>query len=112
MSPQTALIIGTAMGLSGTIVNTIAQFVTTKRAKQSEERKHFRALVIGSAIETWKHQSRRSVGAVNLEAHIIRMMKFSELFIDQKSDFDEATIDQKLSEMNAATRMFIACSEK
>lgn len=109
------VIIASSIVLVGSIINAVVLLKTNKRAKESEERRHYRELIIRSAIETWKQVNERTAKAdtVNpypLEAHIIRMVKFSELFIDQK--FDASTLDQKLSEMNIATGMFIAHSEK
>jgi ABC-type lipopolysaccharide export system ATPase subunit len=115
MSPELiGALIGSSVALIGSVVNAIVLMKTNKRAKESEERRHYRELIIKSAIETWKHTNesaaRSGARTHRLEAHFIRMMKFSELFIDQP--FDEATIDKKLSEMNRATEMFALHADK
>src|ERR1044072_4826536 len=85
--------------------------------KRSEERKHRQQLVITAAIESWKHfnemivaRDPRALSLLPIDDHIIHMMKFAELVLDQK--VDASNIEQKLQELNQLTKKILTCREK
>jgi hypothetical protein len=75
--------------------------------KRSEERKHYKELVINAAIENWKQacefaKASSSPELINpLDDFIIHMIKFSELIVDEK--LDASNIEKKLAEINELT---------
>lgn len=113
MTSEMILLIGT---LGSGIIAASAALLGNWMNKRSEERKHYRQLIINAAVENWKHvaQSLLDHGVrgsfLPLDDYILHMMKFTELMIDQK--LDESNLEQKLNEIRAFTDRVVAYRRK
>lgn len=115
ISPTTLVIvsalIGAGFSLLGVIVNSLFNLRTTRLAKESEERRHQREIVINAAIENWKQQMeqykihQQPMNIVPLDVYIVHMLKFSELFLN--GDVTPANIREKSKEVEDLTLMLI-----
>ena len=102
LSPELIAVIGT---LGGAIVGAISASVAAIVNKHSEERKHFRALVVNAALENWKHISSVSQSRVlfPLEHYIVHTTKMCELALDNK--LTPKNTKQKLDEIDAVMKI-------
>jgi|SRR5215216_58168 len=102
--------------LSSATIGAAAALLGNWISKRSEERKHFRQLIITAAVESWKQScenlklTRGGITIYPVDDHIIHMMKFAELILDQ--EVNESNIEQKLKELNAITSKTVAYREK
>ena len=112
ISPTTLAIIlaltASVGSLAGVIVAGVFNHLNTRLAKQSEERRHRRELIIQAAIASWKQQMdayaihQLSFTHIPLEIYILRMIKFSEAFLEDE-EFDVSMMGEKIREMRALT---------
>jgi hypothetical protein len=97
-----------ATSLAGVVIAGIFAHLNTRETKRSEERRHQRELIIRAATESWKQQMeayaihQQPIVHVPLEVYIIRMVKFSEAFLED--DFDRSTMAEKMKEIRSTTR--------
>lgn len=112
MTSEMILLIGT---LGSGLIGASAALLGNWLNKRSEERKHYRQLVI-NALENRKHVSQSLMAHnvrgsyVPLDDYILHMIKFTELMIDQKTD--ESNVDQKLKDLRAFTDKVLAYRRK
>jgi hypothetical protein len=100
MRPEIVAVIGTIAGVS---IGALSTLIITLINKRSEERKHYRELVVNAAIEHWKHStelaSRLGRKIYPLEVFIFQMIKFYEMILDKKIDTME--ISERFAEYDA-----------
>ena len=100
MDAITAGLVGAVVG--GIITGTPA-VLTFWIGKKSEERRQLRALAVNAAIENWKiigERQKHSDGELApLDTFIIHMVKFSELFLNEKMTV--ASVPRKFREIYA-----------
>ncbi len=99
MSPEAiGIVIGSSIaflgGIVNVIVNAIVQVKNTRRAKEAEERKHYRELMFNAALEHWKHDYTDPNRRPPLEQYISRMYAFYAAFVDE--NFDPAKVKDKV----------------
>lgn len=86
------LVIGTLVGV---LLGGVLGLLNTLIAKRSEERKHYRELVVTTGLEHWKQTAdlRAKMGGVlwPLEAHIFVMGKFFDAML--KEDIEGTQIE-------------------
>lgn len=98
LSPAELAVLGTIGGtIAGGIFTAIAAFI----AKRSEERKHFRELIVKTAFENWKHVSQISAVPFMppLTDYIVHMVLMCDLVLNKK--IDSKNIQSKLDEIKA-----------
>jgi gas vesicle protein len=108
-------VIGT---LAGAFIGSLSALLITWITKRSEERKHFRELVIKTALEHYKEQVEVSkiqrqthpVQILPLDIYIIHMLKFSELALIKK--IDTSNVEKILAEAEEITNIAIKYKEK
>jgi len=89
MERDLLLVVGT---LGGALIGSFSTIIITLITKNSEERKHFRGLVINTAFESWKSRvemakiqsSHHNVQILPLDNYIVHMLKISELVFSKK----------------------------
>jgi len=89
-------IIGT---LGGAIVGGVFTVIIAVINKRSEERKHYRELIVNASIENWKHLSEISKAKYiqPMSDFIFHMVKVCDLALDKKTNINN--IQQKLDEI-------------
>ncbi len=110
MDSEILLIIGT---LGGAIIGSLSTIFITFITKKSEERKHFKGLVVNTAFESWKSnlelskiQSKsRDVKILPLDTYIVHMLKVSELVFANK--INKNNIEKILSEADEITKIAV-----
>ncbi len=111
ISPTALALIVALSTLTGVIITSIFNLLTTRITNKSDERKHQRELIMNAAITNWKQACEYSKETkdpnivVPLDDYIIHMVKLSELVMDEK--LDASNIEQKLSEVNDFTNKLI-----
>src|SRR6266571_366151 len=89
--PAFLVMLGTLLGV---VITGLLSLANTRIAKRSEERKHYRALVIKSGLEHWKEQAEHVFKMQEgllwpLDAHLLYLAKFFEIMLDRKLDESE-----------------------
>lgn len=87
ISPQMLAFIGALSVLAGAIVASLTSLFTTLITKRSEERRHYRELVINAAIENWKQVIALTPPEQTIEPlddYIIHMMKLYDEVLAKK----------------------------
>lgn len=111
MSPEVVTLIGT---IAGVLVGSISTMIITLINKRSEERRHYRELVVNAAIEHWKQTvelvSKRGGRIYFLEVFMFQMMKFSEMMLDKK--ISEAEIIEKFTEYDSFMDRLVEYKER
>lgn len=113
ISPELAALIGTIIGA---LIGSTSTLLVTWITKRSEERKHFRELIMTSALEHWKQQIDIGLKSpfptrVNpLYTFIIHMLKFSELAWGK--DLSPENIGKILAEVDAVTEAAVKHAER
>jgi hypothetical protein len=106
MNPQTINIVSAFFGV---LLGMLVGFITSTLNRKSEERKHYRQLIINAAVENFKHLSRDPKPGdtyLPLDDHILHMMKFTEVMIDQR--VDGSNLERKLEEVGAFADRLVA----
>ena len=88
--------------LGGSLITGAALYLTTLANRKSDERKHMNTLMVNAAVENWKTTFKASFEQKDkyiapLDTHLLHMMKFCELFLNQKVDKD--TVQKKMDEL-------------
>jgi hypothetical protein len=115
--PALLVLIGT---LGAVVITGFLNLAITLIAKRSEERKHYRELVIKFGLEHWKQRAEhvfKMEGGVlwPIDAHMLQFIKFFDIMLDHKLDESElesayAEYDrvvqkiQNIVRLNTATR--------
>src|SRR5438132_1819915 len=91
------VVIGT---ISGALIGSLSAVVNSYFTSRSEERKHFREVIVKTALEEWKHISQISSSQVifPLANYIIYTAKICELALDEK--VTPKNIREKLAVIN------------
>ena len=103
MSAEWIALIGILGTLAGVLITSVFNFLSTRQAKDLEERKHRQELIIKAAIESYKlycenvRASGQPVTLLPLEDFILIMIKSSEIIADEKIDF--SNLEKKLAEI-------------
>lgn len=89
-------------GFGAAVITAVVTLVTVHLNRKSEERKHFRSLVMNVAIERWKKDIER-VGQKGgpvfpVDVHVIYMARFCEIFLD--GHFTKESIEEGLKEVH------------
>src|SRR3990167_2055914 len=97
LSPAELAVVGT---LSGAFVGGLFSAIIVFINKRSEERKHFREIVVKTALENWKHVSQISAATriPPLTDFVFHMMKMCELVVNKK--VNSKNIQAKLHEIS------------
>jgi hypothetical protein len=109
MNSEALILIGT---LGGALIGALSTLGVTWLNKRSEERKHYRELIINLAVENYKEagimaramlERRPDISQIQypLDDFIIRMVQLGELIIDKKLNPTE--IKDILAKMDALT---------
>lgn len=98
LSPAELAVFGT---LGGTLIGALSATAIAFINKKSEEKKHFRELVVKTATEYWKHVSVNSASPIMppLTDYIVHMVKMCELALDK--DINANNVKPKLAEIAA-----------
>jgi len=96
--------------LAGGSLVGIFNFIKDWQNRKSEERRHFREVMLNTALEHWKQSSQvwlemgnrgKKVSLLPIESNIIYLMKLSEVLMDNKITKDN--ILDKLKEVREVT---------
>ena len=103
ISPTVLALVAALSALGGVLLTSLFNLWGSHLTRKSEERKHQRQLVINAAIENWKKAcdialTKKGAAIYPLDSYIIRMMKLSELCMEQK--IDASNVEQKLKEID------------
>lgn len=110
MESDILLVVGT---LGGAIIGSLSTVFITFITKKSEERKHFKGLVINTAFESWKsnvelskiQSKNRDVNILPLDTYIVHMLKVSELIFSNK--INKTNIEKILNEADEITKIAV-----
>jgi hypothetical protein len=97
------LLLGTG-GLFGVLITQLVTILNARSSRKSEERKHYRELIVKAAIENWKQQMeayavhQQPMVHIPLEVYLIQMVKFSELFMDPEAKLTESSVSELYQE--------------
>ena len=94
-----ALVVGLS-AMAGAIIPSITSIVNTIITKRSEDRRHYRELVINAAIEYWKQfiaTAQPGETTEPLEDFMLHMMKFYDEVLTKKLSPEQ--LEEKLEEL-------------
>jgi hypothetical protein len=109
MSSEILILVGT---LSGAFIGALSTLGVTWLSKRSEERKHYRELIINLAVENYKEERAMARAVLErrpeitqfhypLDDYIIHMVQLAELVIDKKIQPND--VKRVLAEMDELT---------
>ena len=104
--------------IGGALIGSLSTALIAFLSHRSEERKHLRQLIIGTAVENWKQSievtkfdtSRKHKFIVPLDNYIIHMMKLSELVNEGSITPEKAT--RKLREIEELVDTLVRYRDK
>jgi len=104
ISPTTLALVAALSTLAGVVISSVFNLLNTRIAKQFEERKHQRELVMNAAVEHWKQMctvalSQRSALIWPLNDYMMTMAVWSQAILDKK--LDASNIEAVLNEMDS-----------
>ena|SRR5258708_36934393 len=103
--PEVLALIVALSAMAGATIPSLASVITTLITKRSEEKRHYRELVIGAAIENWKQFIALTPPGESiepLEDFILHMMKFYDEILAKK--LDPKTMEARLQELSNQSR--------
>jgi hypothetical protein len=109
IKPEMLVIYGALIGFAGSIVGALSAVLVTLLTKRSDERKHYRELIVKAAIEHWKHASELALKQGGyifpLEVFMIQMTKFSEMVLDKRIASEK--ISERYAEYDAVVKSLL-----
>lgn len=103
--------IGAASVIVGGVIGAGASLLTTWLRQRSDERRHYRELLVSLALESWKQsigflqplqKSGATVDFPPIDGYLIHSAMLADLIVAGK--LDKATIERSLSEIHEVTR--------
>ena len=106
------IIISAGSAVIGGFVGAVTTLLATLLRQRSEERKHYRALLISTALESWKedravaklliqHRPRMDVKFHPLESYLVHMAGITDMIIDGK--VNKSNVEELLEEVHSVS---------